>query len=307
MSKTCIVYLIGYKPIEPLYESLKSVVRSVFPVVVPDILIFYEGELKDAVKWTVESIIDSKAIIKWIQWFPSDIPFTGKEVSETDFPDITRRFGYLRMCRFFSGEMQTSEVLREYDYYMRLDDDSVFTVPGWKYNYFEYMKLNGIEYLFRQWYTDTNHGVEDCYHYFVDSAIESGNMNFFDFDLSRVPGALVSGRINMKFHGMCPYNNFHISSVSFWRRPDVRSFIYKIWVGSRDLHKSWMDANFHFWMISYFLKESEIAVVMDFGYRHNTHFALMNNSNILFIPEDEVARIETEYGRSINDVRMEKA
>jgi len=64
--------------------------------------------------------------------------------------------GYRHMCRFFSGEMYKYDIIKNYDYYLRLDTDSFIHTPL-NYDIFEWAKVN------------------ECYYGFIAPAIQQDN------------------------------------------------------------------------------------------------------------------------------------
>ena len=128
MSSFCIIYLasprnfqiretIGLDSSHPtriqLLRSSIGIAHRCFPST--PILVFHE----DYTPQEFESLPEVTEFIK--------IDFSGFE--EYRNPSLRRPYGYLMMCRFFSGIVQTHPALKEYTHYMRLDDDSYFLEP----------------------------------------------------------------------------------------------------------------------------------------------------------------------------------
>lgn len=57
---------------------------------------------------------------------PKYFPHPTLWVGPVGYGDPGFSIGYRHMCRFFSGEIYKHPALEEYDYYMRLDRDSLF-------------------------------------------------------------------------------------------------------------------------------------------------------------------------------------
>ena len=53
------------------------------------------------------------------------------------------------MCRLWSGRLQQMELFREYEYYMRLDDDSLLLEP-FTFDPFVRMKEQNLTYAYRR-------------------------------------------------------------------------------------------------------------------------------------------------------------
>ena len=78
-----------------------------------------------------------------------------KEFIQVDFSGVDSvynpsagRKGYLMMCRFFCGPLQSYPQLQSYSHYMRLDDDSFFMEPFLTEEIVKQTCLNG-KYIYR--------------------------------------------------------------------------------------------------------------------------------------------------------------
>jgi hypothetical protein len=255
--KLCIVYLAsprdkmyiredtGYSitRLESLNKSIK-ITRSIFPDV--DIIVFHEDLL----------YTDLPHYVKL-----EKVNFSGLEHHYTK---CKHSYGYLMMCRFFTGVMQAHPVVQKYTHYMRLDDDSFFINP------FGSILTNDIldnDYCYRTIFTEEGSCQTRIYDFTKNFILERG-LQFNEFDKQKAP-----------------YNNFHISSLSLWRHPLVREYINALETDQLILRDDILDANIHaciIWGIlpNTTLKSKEINT---FGYRHNYHVCLVNSSSILFM------------------------
>jgi hypothetical protein len=215
------------------------------------------------------------------------IDFSGFEQFRA--PGLRRPYGYLMMCRFFSGVMQAHPVLQDYTHYLRLDDDSYFLEP----------------YI-------TDETIMKCLHhdYVFRSVFHDGKdqQTLFDFTIQflatqgfgqtipglthhlRNQGVLVHGN----YTGLAPYNNFHIASLRLWKHPLVQSYIRALEDCHGILRHGWMDANIHAMIIFVLAPLTDLSIQseLSFGYRHNQHFAIDNSlfvryvKDIPFYPEE---------------------
>lgn len=118
-----------------------------------------------------------------------------------------RDLGYQSMCRLWSGRVQTMDFLQKYTYYLRMDDDSLLT-DQLPFDPFQQMLERGLEYAWRR------------------NSFEEWGIDKLNEILNR------HVEINYKtpftsegeYIGMEPYNNFHVSRVSFWSSPKWQAF-----------------------------------------------------------------------------------
>lgn len=235
-----------------LLRQSTSLTRSLFPTT--DILVFHEDYIE-------EDIVQLPAVTKFIQ-----VDFSGQEHHRTS--NQRRPYGYLMMCRFFSGVMQSHPDVQKYTHYMRLDDDSFFLEP--------YLKETNItdllrhDYVYRSTFVDTQDQLS-----LYDSTLAFLRNEGLEHTFPALEEALhkIHFLIDGKYTGLAPYNNFHIASLRFWQNPIVQRFIEHIETEKGILRHGWMDANIH-GMIVFVLAlycGMKVHHVGWFGYRHNMH------------------------------------
>ncbi len=269
----CIVYLASPKShhifndpnqasrLELLRASL-GIVRSHFPTT--DIFVFHED-------YDEEQFAQLPGVTEFIK-----VDFAGQE--ELCNTSLRRPYGYLMMCRFFSGVMQSHPRVREYTHYMRLDDDSYFQTP---YLTEEYVKTNLLkhDYVYRSVFQDTQ-DQESLFQFTLDFLRKEGYGAYIDTLKHELRKKFV-----MKgdtYNGIAPYNNFHIASQRLWQNPLIQRYISAIEESHGILQKGWMDANIHA-MIVYVLTlfcGMKIHHEATFGYRHNRHVSRMDSSAV---------------------------
>jgi len=178
----------------------------------------------------------------------------------------TSRKGYLMMCRFFCGVLQTHPRLQGYTHYMRLDDDSFFLTP--------YLTEETVQPLLAHDYTYRSAFIEardqqSLFEFTIRFLIRSG--------VSPIQLSIVKSRLRTRailngdrYTGFAPYNNFHVSSLAMWRHPRVRAYLAAIEASGGIFRYGWLDANIHA-MILFVLDCVKSQHVASFGYRHNYH------------------------------------
>jgi hypothetical protein len=244
----------------PRIKLLKESIRSVekyfnynFPII-----IFHEDYNEEDKKFITSDFPDFNISFQRVDFsIPSHIK---------DFADeriLKLNSGYAMMCRFFCGVMQRHEALDNYEYYVRLDDDSFFIDPKPPNNIVEELKGLGGKYLYRSSYTE-NHGYEKT------MEILEGGMGGFpaDYFSNEVM------RSEMMFRKMI-YNNFHISSISWWRSKELIDLFSEMerWIFK---HEVW-DSNIHTLLCAKLLKRDEVFLSKDWAYGHNQHYFKYNH------------------------------
>lgn len=248
--------------IDLLRDSLK-ITRSCFPTT--DIFVFHEDYTED----DRASLADSH-----IRFLPID--FSGLEEHRT--PGQRRPYGYLMMCRFFSGVMQSHPEVAKYSHYMRLDDDSYFLEP---FPTQEYVVSNLLknDYVFRSVFEDSQ-DQQSLWKFTLEFLRKEG----YGSHLETLKNELRKRSVlrGDTYTGLAPYNNFHIASQRLWQNPLTQRFLATLEESKGILRYGWMDANIHA-MIAYVLAlfmGMKIHHEATFGYRHNQHLSLLGSSAI---------------------------
>lgn len=251
----CIIYLVrsSEKDINNFNRSLKFLEDNVMSTLNDvDIIVFCEHSF-DEFKPKVETNLD--LIYQYIEF---EIPNYPKEILNEIleyFPHPTHgngpigwghpgfSIGYRHMCRFFSGQMYEFNILKKYDYYLRLDTDSYITtkIP---YNLFEYAKNNQIYYGYIKIEEDNPKVVEglwDCVNSYIPNNIPENLMFYTNFELGKISWFLESNY--MQF-----YNYLDKTGGFYTRR--------------------WGDAPVKFLGINLLMDQNNIGQITGFGYNH---------------------------------------
>ena len=266
----CIVYLASPKShhiyndptqtsrLELLRKSL-IITRRLFPTT--DILVFHED-------YAEEQFSLLPQVTKFIQ-----IDFSGQE--HVCNPALRRPYGYLMMCRFFSGIMQSHPEVTKYTHYMRLDDDSYFLEP-YKHN----VSLTH-DYVYRSVFQDTQ-DQQSLWEFTLEFLRKEGYGSHLD---------TLKNELRRKYFlqgdtytGIAPYNNFHIASQRLWQNPLIQRYIHALEACHGILQKGWMDANIHAMIVFVLSLFTGMKVHHDgtFGYRHNRHMSVMDSTAIYY-------------------------
>jgi hypothetical protein len=272
----CIIYLASPKSFhiydDPTQESrltlLKgslAITRRLFPRT--DIFVFHED-------YDTEQFDQLPGVTDFIQ-----VDFSGQE--EHCNRSLRRPYGYLMMCRFFSGVVQSHPRLQSYTHYMRLDDDSYFQDPSLTESYVNTHLLKH-DYVYRSVFEDT-HDQGSLFQFTLDFLRREG----YGAHIESLKQHLRT-RYVLKgdtYTGLAPYNNFHIASQRLWQNPLIRRYLDAVEESHGILQFGWMDANIHA-MIIYILSlycGMKIHHVGWFGYRHNRHVSRHDSSAVDYI------------------------
>jgi hypothetical protein len=110
--------------------------------------------------------------------------------------------GYRHMCRFFSGELYNHSVIKEYDYYLRLDTDSFIHTP--------------LNYDIFKWAEEVG-----CYYGYIEPAIQKDNPKVIE-GLWKTVNELIPE--NFIEEGMMFYTNFELGKVSWFLTSEYMRF-----------------------------------------------------------------------------------
>lgn len=164
-----------------------------------------------------------------------------------------RDLGYQSMCRLWSGALQTMSFLQRFKYYLRLDDDSLFT-DRLPFDPFQQMDKDGLMYAWRR----------DSYEEWGLAKLNEVVKRHIRID----DDALFTS--DREFWGSEPYNNFHVSRVSFWASPKWRAF----WKDLNEEHAFFKyrlgDATAHAAAIM-MMPRSKVARWESYPYAHNSN------------------------------------
>ena len=162
-----------------------------------------------------------------------------------------------------------------YEFVMRMDEDSLLWSPI-RYNLFEFMAARGIEYAYRLaawehgfhgWNGDNFHRVPRAFAsrgvipqsagWLLDSCA-SGRHNMGNFTL----------KLCGEPYGV--YNNFFISKVAFWFRPEVQRFLDAVDKSHTIYTLRFNDILWQSTAIKLFMEPRKVYMFQDWAYEHIT-------------------------------------
>lgn len=166
----------------------------------------------------------------------------------------SKDLGYRNMCRFYS--LGIYDHLTDFDYVMRLDDDS-YLESKIGYDIFEYMLSNNFDYGYIHSEFDSHVETIETLPNFVLKYIEKNqikiNCDLLDIDCLHY------------------YSNFHITRIGFWLRSDVRDFLKAIDEDGGIYRHRWGDHVIQTLALKMFSDPTQLHCFTDFRYTHYSH------------------------------------
>jgi hypothetical protein len=282
----CIVYLASPREARVGTELRLTMLRSsiqhtrrCFPTT--DLYVFHE-----------EYTEEDKASLPGVTAF-LPVDFRGHEARWTG----RAPYGYLMMCRFFSGIVQSHPQIQRYTHMMRLDDDSFFLPPDLTFT----PELLQSDYILRSTFVEAR-DQQPLLTFTLRFLERHLGLPQYQLRLPRLLARLTRLGVlrNGAYSGKAPYNNFHIASLRMWSHPVVRAYLEALEEANGILGHGWMDANVHA-MIIYVLAEVvplRVTEMTTFGYRHNVHVSRLGSTEPVldaslpfFPPPTESARL----------------
>jgi hypothetical protein len=273
------------------YEALKysmTSVRKLFPKT--PIYVFHEDyteEDKQGLNYTTATFVQ--------------VDFTG---FESVYRNIHASLGYMMMCRFFSGILQSHPALQTHTHYIRFDDDSYLTPP---FLTEERAKLFlNCDYVYRSVFREAK-PQQSLYEFTLQFLRSTAATNVISERLLiqrlQREGIVIGNR----YTGKAPYNNFHCASLRLWSHPLVSRYIQAIESVHGILHHGWLDANIHamvVWVLAPLLS-LEVYADTAFGYRHNQHVSLLDSLSVVFEPRLKFIPCDEEDPRPIEYIQLD--
>lgn len=233
-----------------------------------NIIVFYDSKYPFYEKDQIE-IISNRNEIKFIQipdniWCPPECVDVSKKNTWID-PKFS--IGYRNMMRWYGIKIYSFLHDLGYEYYMRMDDDSLL-LSEINYDLFEFMINNNYEYGFRAHVYDhpyvSNDFIEFCQQYIIKKNIQP------TFILNNIKKKTISNMKtnNWNIHGY--YNNFLISKLSFWLQEKVQDFLIELDNTGCQYTKRWNDLISHAVTIQIFMDRKKVYHFNDWSYEHST-------------------------------------
>jgi hypothetical protein len=257
--KTCISYLIKSSAgdVYLLNKSLATLEKNLLPnTKVDDILIYHEEdfeEFKHSVKCNHSirferikfSVPDHNKKFNILESFPH--PSAGNKITKQGTVGFS--MGYRHMCRFWSGAIYNQPSMQEYDYYIRLDNDS-FIMTKINYDVFHWAHKNNI-----------------CYSY-IEPAITKDSPKVIE-GLWPASKEFMSHEIE---EAMMFYTNFELGSVYWFLKSGYMDFFNHLDKKGGFYTARWGDAPVKYLGVNLLADPKRVKPIRGFTYRHGKEY-----------------------------------
>ena len=173
---------------------------------------------------------------------------------------------YRHMCRFYSGFFFRHKLTSQYDYFMRIDDDSDFPCPI-EHDPFETLISNNKTYGFALGASEGNFTIPTLWSHVLDWLNSSSARH--------PPAADNTVRFVSEDGGktlapsMCTfYNNFEVAAFSVFRSQAYIDYFNYLDRKSGFFYERWGDAPVHTYYVNWMLDKSQVHMFRDVPYRH---------------------------------------
>jgi alpha 1,2-mannosyltransferase len=200
--------------------------------------------------WSIPSWIDKKKAQD--AWDHAGYPYGHSE-------------SYRHMCRFESGFFFRHHLLKEYDYYWRVEPDVHFPCDI-NYDPFKYMKDNDKMYGFTMTYREIRDTIPTLWET-VSDYIKQDSVK----DTIPKHNAIKFLRDNEgDDYNTCHFwSNFEIGNLNMFRSKEYLDYFDYLDKKGGFFYERWGDAPVHSIFMSIFLPKSQIHFFKDIGYKHN--------------------------------------
>ncbi|KAL0074930.1 nucleotide-diphospho-sugar transferase, partial [Phycomyces blakesleeanus] len=166
---------------------------------------------------------------------------------------------YRHMCRFNSGWFYRHPLLKNYDYYWRVEP-GVHFYCDLNYDPFKYMQDNGKEYGF----TITLQEIPQTIPTLWDHTMKFAHANNIDTSFLSFFGSPDGG------YNMCHFwSNFEIASLKLWRDDRYQAYYDYLDSTGNFFYERWGDAIVHSLAAGLFLNKTQVHFFNDIGYKHD--------------------------------------
>lgn len=176
--------------------------------------------------------------------------------------------GYRHMIRFFTSGLWPVIAREGYTYVMRMDEDSFIWSPI-RYNLFDHMSRNGLEYGYRLASLERD-GQAEKHHTFVREYAMRNNAQPTWLLHSCKGVGLANFTLRQCGDTYNIYNNWFISKVAFWLRPDVQAFLAHVNQSHVIYTERWGDLLWQSAALQLFMVRDKVHMFDDWAYEHAT-------------------------------------
>ncbi|KAJ2722338.1 hypothetical protein GGI07_003362 [Coemansia sp. Benny D115] len=236
---------------EPFTEEFKNGVRDVTKA---DVRF---GLLEDPMSWCVPEWIDQERYEEAKRM--ANYPHGNKD-------------SYRKMCRFQSGYLHRHPLLKDLEYYWRIEPDVEYYCDM-DYDPFVLMKQKGLKYGWNIAMTEFMATVPTLWNTTMQFVHENPHM--------LAPRNMLQWLMDDQgnYNGCHFWSNFEIVDLAFYRSPQYQAYFDYLDRAGGFFYERWGDAPVHSIAAAMFLDPSEIHYFEDIGYFHPSVLTCPKNSS----------------------------
>ncbi len=241
------------------------------------LLIFHEGNIRLKHQKVMQNLTPNITFI--------DISGRAFILPENIPNEWQKNLGYKHMCKFYG--MQIYDILSDYDYFWRLDDDSLI-YNKINYDVFDLMESNNYVYGFI-------HGEQE-YHQETVETLPAFTRDYIDRQGADIKCGMDA--IDAYYY----YSNFTITSVKFWHKPEVEAYLKAIDDYQGIYRHRWGDAVIQTLALKKFAEQEKTHHFQDISYAHISHKwkNFQDRKNLGYILEKFENRFYKYYSKYLN-------
>ncbi|MDD2921952.1 MAG: hypothetical protein PHQ36_06665 [Anaerolineales bacterium] len=213
------------------------------------IILFHEGNILPAHQRVISKITPNVLFVDI-----SGKAFIAPPGVQADAGGGRSGIGYKHMCRFYV--MQIYEFVKDFEYILRLDDDSFLESPI-KYDIFKRMKERDFIYGFVH--------KEYDYHEQTVATLPAFTLEYIKNKNVKTKCPLTA--IDAEYY----YSNFTLTQTAFWNTPEVQDYLRAVDESLGIYQFRWGDHVIQTLALKMFGEPEKIHYFQDFRYSHQSH------------------------------------
>ncbi|GMM46917.1 hypothetical protein DAPK24_034920 [Pichia kluyveri] len=172
---------------------------------------------------------------------------------------------YRHMCRFNSMFFYKHPIMREYEYYWRIEPDVNFHCDIME-DPFKFLKDEGIKYGFTISMRELHNTIETLWET-SKKYFNSLNKDYFSKEVDNLSEFISDD--NGETYNLCHYwSNFEIASLSIYNNEIYEGYVNYLDKAGGFFYERWGDAPIHSIIFSLMLRKDEIHLFKDISYQH---------------------------------------
>ncbi|GMM46843.1 hypothetical protein DAPK24_034180 [Pichia kluyveri] len=172
---------------------------------------------------------------------------------------------YRHMCRFNSMFFYKHPIMREYEYYWRIEPDVNFHCDIME-DPFKFLKNEGIKYGFTISMRELHNTIETLWET-SKKYFNSLNKDYFSKEVDNLSEFISDD--NGETYNLCHYwSNFEIASLSIYNNEIYEGYVNYLDKAGGFFYERWGDAPIHSIIFSLILRKDEIHLFQDISYEH---------------------------------------